>query len=351
MKRVWLLSFFAVFGLACQIPASPDSARPLPLPKRSAQDRAQEVCGTADDLYIDTHYGAALNAYAQATRICPTFAYAYFGQGAALVFLGDQKRAIRSFAQAIRLNPRFPEAYHARGVVYDVLGEDKKAISDYTQAIRLSKFETVEGTICDAYCHRGEVRYRVGDKAGAVEDCDKAVQTDPNQPGLYSVRARLRFLLGDRTGAVEDDTRAVALFPAFADAYAYRGYVRLRLKDYQGAIGDYNRAIAADPSLRHEFQCQFGDYHRHLSGYYDGRGYVFMALGKNQAALLDFNQALRLNASNVDAYDQRGDLYSARGDSREALSDYGKALLLYRKQKNPSEAAIVEAKIENLRTK
>jgi tetratricopeptide (TPR) repeat protein len=50
---------------------------------------------------------------------------------------GEQDKAIADCAEAIRLDPKLAEAYYNRGFSYAEKGEYNKAIADYTEAIQL----------------------------------------------------------------------------------------------------------------------------------------------------------------------------------------------------------------------
>jgi len=60
-------------------------------------------------------------------------------RGVAHTEKGESDKAIADYAEAIRLNPEYAEAYYNRGLVY---GRDKgqfdNAFTDFTEAIRLN---------------------------------------------------------------------------------------------------------------------------------------------------------------------------------------------------------------------
>ena len=58
---------------------------------------------------------------------------------------------------------------------------------------------------------------------------------------MYSLRADLKEKLADMPGALEDYTKAIDLNPYYSDLYSYRAAVREKLGDNHGAKADMDR--------------------------------------------------------------------------------------------------------------
>ncbi|MBA4078932.1 MAG: hypothetical protein C0508_28135, partial [Cyanobacteria bacterium PR.023] len=65
------------------------------------------------------------------------------------------------------------------------------------------------------YTSRSDVRFELGDNAGALEDANKAICLDPNNGWVYYRRSRLLAQTGDRTGALRDLSKASSLNSRF----------------------------------------------------------------------------------------------------------------------------------------
>ena len=63
-----------------------------------------------------------------------------------------------------------------------------------------------------------------------------------------SGKASVKIMLGDNRGALTDCNRAIQINPDFAEAYYYRGLVKTELGDKQGALSDYNQVIQINPN-------------------------------------------------------------------------------------------------------
>ena len=83
-------------------------------------------------------------------------------------------------------------------------GDLDKAIACYTLALELNPRPVV-------YLHRAEARLKNGDPAGALTDCDAAIQLDPTDATSYRMRGKLHKAMGDETKAAADLEKAVEL--------------------------------------------------------------------------------------------------------------------------------------------
>jgi tetratricopeptide (TPR) repeat protein len=98
-----------------------------------------------------------------------------------------------------------------------------------------------------------------------------------------------------------------------AALYEFRGLAKESLRDYSGAIEDLTLAIALHPG------------HAPLLA---RRGALYLVTDAPRSALRDFQEAIRLDASNADAYLGRGQALVTLGQQREAVADAAKALAL-----------------------
>ena len=78
---------------------------------------------------------------------------------------------------------------------------------------------------------------------------DKAIEQGSASDKVYVARARLRENDGDRAGAIEDLDKAIELAPT-ADSYARRGLVKQREGKKEQAQADFRQALQLDPNRR-----------------------------------------------------------------------------------------------------
>ncbi|MBU6346235.1 MAG: tetratricopeptide repeat protein [Cyanobacteria bacterium REEB494] len=233
-----------------------------------------------------------------------------------------------------------------RGLARYHLGDKRGAIDDYNQAIELDSDDA------DAYYNRGLVRKELGDKRGAISDYTQAILLNPNYADGYYNRGLVYKELGDNQNAIYDYTQAISLDPNYAQAYNNRGNARSELGDKRGAISDYTQAISLNPndgSLYYnrglaykelgDNQSAIDDYDKAISlnpndgSLYYNRGLAYKELGDKQGAIVDYNQAIQINPNYAHVYYKRGNARYELGDKQGAIVDYNQAI-----QINPNYA-------------
>ena len=81
----------------------------------------------------------------------------------------------------------------------------------------------------------------------ALEMCDSALKTYPNEPDLYYWSARIKSYTGNKKAALEDYNKVIELKPNDSNAYVMRGICKSDLGDPAGAIEDFNTALKINP--------------------------------------------------------------------------------------------------------
>jgi tetratricopeptide (TPR) repeat protein len=198
----------------------------------------------------------AIQDYSQAIKINPKYVKAYNKLGLARYELGDYEQAIEDYTQAIRINPYDAVAYRNRADARFHTGDNQGAIEDYTQAIKINP-DCVDRNgrsqlgnykkVIDIFTQSieissDEVAYNRGNAVSDLEDYDQAIKINPDDAEAYYNRGNARFDLGDRTGAIEDYTQAIKINYNYGDAYYNRGIARFNLGDKQLAIEDFQKA-------------------------------------------------------------------------------------------------------------
>ncbi|MFN5955373.1 MAG: tetratricopeptide repeat protein [Dolichospermum sp.] len=292
-------------------------------------------------------YPEAIQAFDAAINQKPKFIHlAYYGKGLALYWSGEYPEAITAFEQAVKSQPDFVPAWDYLSSVYRESNQLDKALAAINQAIQLQpnnpnlynqkrgvlsdlkKYKEAAAAINKAielspraafYLNRGNVRYNLGDKQGAIDDYNQAIKINPNLALAYYNRGIVRYELGDKPGAIDDFNLAIKFNPNFALAYIGRGVVRNDLGDKPGAIDDYTQAIKINPN--------------DALAYYN-RGNVRNDLGDKQGAIDDFNQAIKFNPNLAQAYGNRAYVYYQLGDKQKAREDLQRAAQLFMAQGN-----------------
>ncbi|NEU76135.1 tetratricopeptide repeat protein [Hassallia byssoidea VB512170] len=223
-----------------------------------SEDLTQLHVKQGDECFQKREYEAAIKNYNAALQLNPHDAEVYYKRGLARYYLVDDEKAIQDYNQAIKINPKYAKAYNQLGLARYELGDYEQAIEDYTQAIRINPFDAV------AYRNRADARFHIGDNQGAIEDYtqaikinpdyvdsnarseledyEQAIKINPDDADAYYNRGNARFDLGDRAGAIEDYTQAIKINYNYGDAYYNRGNARSDLGDKLLAIEDFQKA-------------------------------------------------------------------------------------------------------------
>ena len=109
----------------------------------AAAEKKPDPCREAkrliwEGLYHRVNQNEKEALYAEAVRLCPTFASAHNLLGAIDARNGKLDKAKREFEEAIRLNPQFASPRYNLGVLYELRGEKEEAIAAYEAALKRS---------------------------------------------------------------------------------------------------------------------------------------------------------------------------------------------------------------------
>lgn len=179
----------------------------------------------------------------------------------------DSQATLRLAKQAIQLNPK------------NILGyEDEVIAANYYQC-------------------RAQVNQLLNDFNSAMEDCDKAIQLDPNNTLLMELKNEIienikaqklenileesfsAYDLEDFDNALNLVENAIQLDPYSVQAFAHRGNCYIGINDLKKAENDFSTAIQLDPTF---------------SPSYNNLAYVSYALGKFEQALFNSIKFLEL---------------------------------------------------------
>ena len=89
-------------------------------------DRGNALCSLE-------RYTEAVDAYEQALRLAPSYAFAYKGKGDALIALSRYEEALAAYEQAIERDPKYAAAYNGEGDALTWLGRYEEAEISFAQ--------------------------------------------------------------------------------------------------------------------------------------------------------------------------------------------------------------------------
>ena len=244
----------------------------------------------------------------------------YTSRGYAKSRLNRKYGAIADSNQALIINPKSARAYINLGAVYYEQGNKEKAIKALDQALAINENSTT------ALVLRGELQaYQANqpDLNKALEDYDRALAVNPNDPFILNNRCGTLFALNKLQKALADCNQGLKVNSNSAPLYVERGNIRLKTEDFDGAIQDYGRAIKINADRNNELRSQAA---------YSNRATARVQRKDLEGALSDVNEALRLKPDAAEDYYKRGQIYILLKDRKDAVADLKKAADLYAQQ-------------------
>jgi tetratricopeptide (TPR) repeat protein len=213
--------------------------------------------------------------------------------------------AIADYSKAISLEPDNPQQFVARAGAYLRKGDIGSATKDVEAVDRLApgKWTSLQA---HALIFMQEKQI---DKA--VEALTRAIDLNPDQPGLYEARGRAYFGTQSNGSALADFREALRIDPRRTDLHRPMAVAYENLKQFDLALAEYDKAIAADPADE--------------MAHYD-RGALLVRLGKTDEAIKEYDASISIKPS-FNAYLFRA---QARPDTEKdkILADINAALKL-----------------------
>lgn len=273
----------------------------------------------------------AIEAISKAIYLDPESQYYRFNRGFLKRKSKDYQSAINDFAKAFEIDPSFAEAVYEIGSIYFDLGDCEQAykywkigsdLGDVNSQTLLDKHykdissertsKLSEQNIEQATLHfNSGIKYKDSEEyLIACQEFDKAIAINPNEEKFYLHRAISKEVLGEYQEALIDYAKVIELNPDYANAFNGLGSVKSSLGDNEAAVKDYTKAISIDPN--------------YAVAYYN-RGYSKAELGNHSSAIDDFTKSLEIDPDDPDAYMNRGISKAELGDNEAAYEDFKKA--------------------------
>ncbi|MDH6550629.1 tetratricopeptide repeat protein [Streptomyces sp. SAI-041] len=162
----------------------------------------------------------------------------------------------------------------------------------------------------EAHALRGRELRRHQEYAQALQEYDRAVELDPQQPLAHYGRGLTHQLQDDYPAALAALDRAVELAPDAAWIITERAETYRLASRFEEADADYTRALALDPTDDIALA---------------GRAACRHALGRLDESLADFDRALSIDPEYLWALVRRARLHRTRGDLDKAFADLDRA--------------------------
>jgi tetratricopeptide (TPR) repeat protein len=218
--------------------------------------------------------------------------------------LRRDREALTSLSEAIRLDPKLDRAYAARAEVRRRLKDVAGALEDYHEVVRRAPADVASWLAC------GELHAERRQHRQAIDAFTVVLRRQPRNADLYRRRGLSYAALDERDKALADQTRAIDLTPQDPWAYLYRGNLYRRRNEFARAFADFTSAIDRNRDDRRE-----------MAEAYRERGMLQSRWGLYEHAIKDLARALELDAADTAALRARGMAHLRNSDWTNALLD------------------------------
>ena len=225
----------------------------------------------------------------------------FYSAGRSYLGAGDYEKALPYFAEAIKINPNSADAYFQIGYCLAKLGRYPEAVEPYKESIRIKPddIDTLNN-LCVAYGILG--RYQE-----ATDACKQAIRIKADLPEAYNNLGWVYHKLGRYPEAIESCRQAVRLKPDFSLAHYNLGNNYLALKRFEDAIESFKQAI--------RIKFDYAEGHLNLGAAYNQKG-------RYEEAIQSYKEAVRLKPGLAEAHLNLGMTYLRVGDRGSALEEY-----------------------------
>jgi len=225
----------------------------------------------------------------------------FYSAGRSYLGAGDYEKALPYFAEAIKINPNSADAYFQIGYCLAKLGRYPEAVEPYKESIRIKPddIDTLNN-LCVAYGILG--RYQE-----ATDACKQAIRIKADLPEAYNNLGWVYHKLGRYPEAIESCRQAIRIKPDFAFAHYNLGNNYIALKKFDEAIESFKQAI--------RIKFDYAEGHLNLGAAYNQKG-------RYEEAIQSYKEAVRLKPGLAEAHLNLGMTYLRAGDRGSALEQY-----------------------------
>ncbi|CDH53530.1 dnaj homolog subfamily c member 7 isoform 1 [Lichtheimia corymbifera JMRC:FSU:9682] len=160
----------------------------------------------------------------------------------------------------VRLDTQNPDVLYLRARVFYGQGDNAKTVAHCMEALRcdpdFSKARVLlkKARALDSHKEKGNAAFKTNQLQEAFDSYSAALEIDPENDALnaklYSNRAAVLQKLKKFQEALEDCNKAIELDPDFNKVYSRRAACYMELEEYEEAVRDYRRLTEVDASNR-----------------------------------------------------------------------------------------------------
>jgi tetratricopeptide (TPR) repeat protein len=265
--------------------------------------------------------------------------------GALLAQRGEHLAAIATFEMALELVPDYADTYLSIGIAYERLNEWDRALEYYNRAIELDpdgKKSPQRHFVDQAYFGRGNLRARIKDFSGAIEDFTRRIASRPTDARAYVQRGSCAYQLQDYHAALKDFTSAIELDPASDySLYNKRSDTYYKLGAYRESVEDLTRSLELNPDQPEVYFNRGLTYLDYINALNDSPRHQDI-----QKVIDDYSQAIQLKSDNAMFHYKRGTCHVLMDNLTEGKKDLSLAIQLFSAEGDDAHSQKAAAMLE-----
>ncbi len=234
--------------------------------------------------------------------------------------LGDVYRALRRFEEAInayqqanRFDPAYAWPYHNLGLIYEAQEQLDLALTHYQQAIHHHLRNRERAALWDRL---GNIYQRLGRHEEAVAAYRRVIELEPRQAVPWNSLGMVYRALNRLDDSIAAYERAIELDPDYGWPYHNLGLIYEQRGEYDSALNRYQQAI--------ERHLQDGD----RAAAWEHVGHIHTARQQLDDAVAAYRRATELSPTDALPWYHLGNVYRSLNRADEAISAYEQAIKL-----------------------
>lgn len=229
-------------------------------------------------------YYESVKCFKEATKLNPKSHQAWSSHGYALVYAGENQRAITSFSKALGLFPKYPRGWRGKGLALAHSGSYPEALTAFNKALEL------KANYYQAWSSQSITLANLGCKDKAISCSDKALELRPNYSKTYYLRGLMFSILGENEEAIASYDQAIELQANYPEAYYRKGIAQTHIEsERKEAIKSFKEAIKLQENYTHAY------YHIAIT---------YQRLGISQKAIPNYEKLLELQPNYPEAWEK-----------------------------------------------